>query len=162
MGARLGARAVKPLATLTLRQRAVVLAVVSVGLVIAVVFTAMWATAHLAGMAVATCVAIGSAVAAADYVFRAQRRIAELPTDRRALARGSMRAYERSRGWIWWGVGASLIWNASEPGARTSAIIDLLLLSFCAVGFGLGAFGFWRAGSAVPQTRLDVSPGVDG
>lgn len=161
VSARLGARVVRPLATLSLRQRATLLAVVSVGLVVGVVFTAMWATANLTSIAVATCVAGGSAVAAADYVFRARRRIAELPTDRSALARGSMRAYERSRGWIWWGVGASMIWNASEPGATTSAIIDLLVLSFCAVGFGLGALGFWRAGSALPPTRHDVSTGIE-
>lgn len=134
------------LAALSLRQRAVVLAAVSAASAAGAAATAVWKAPHPSLVAVVVCVGAATLVAAADYAFRARRRIASLPSDRASLARDSMRAYERSRAWSPAVGGVAVIWAATDARTTASSLVDIGVLAYCAVGFGLLSFGFWRRG----------------
>ena len=150
-------RYIKWISTLSLRQRAVALAVAFVVCAVGDTLVALRAVKRLSMTGVTLCVVVASAVAVADYAFRARKRIADLPSDPAHLAQGSRAAYMRSRNLTWFVAGLAVLWSAVHLPAQVDSALDLCLLSFCAVGFVLAAFGFWRAGTR-PQRNTTAQP----
>ena len=140
-------RYIKWVSTLSLRQRAGALAITFVVCAVDDTFVASNAVRRLSMGGVALCVGVASAIAVADYAFRARKRIANLPSDPAQLAQGSRETYAGSRNLIWFVAGLTVFWQAVHLPARVDSALNLSMLSFCAVGFALASFGFWRAGT---------------
>ena len=142
-----GARYARRIATLSLRQRAVVIAVASAACSVGDALVALRGVSRVATTGVALCIVTASALAVADFALRARKKIALLPNDRDRLARRSREAYMRSRSLTWFFAGVVALLNAAHLPPKAEVVLDLCALSFCAVGFALAAFGFWRAGA---------------
>jgi Na+/proline symporter len=140
-------RYVNRLATLTLRQRAVAVALASAACCVGDALVAPRGLRLLGARGVAACLAAAAAVAVADYLLRARRRLATVTNDPNRLAERSEAAYLRSGRWTWLVAGLGLIWYAVRLPARVDTALDLCFLTFCAVGFAFLAVAFWRAGA---------------
>lgn len=144
-------RYIRWISTLTLRQRAMALAIAFVLCAVGDTLVAWRGVRRLPMTGVALCIGVASAIAIADYAFRARKRISDLPSDPAQLAQGSRAAYTGSRNLIWFVAGLTVFWQAIHLPARVDTALNLSMLSFCAVGFALASLGFWRASTRSQQ-----------